>query len=69
MATGNGLLRGKTAVITGATGGIGRAIAMEYAKESANLLLIGRDKASLEEVSSTSGQCPVQGQNIVPSSP
>lgn len=62
MGKANGLLRGKTAVITGATRGIGRAIAMEYAKESANLLLIGRDKASLEEVSRISKLYLVQGQ-------
>ncbi|BDA47068.1 probable 3-oxoacyl-[acyl-carrier-protein] reductase FabG [Coccomyxa sp. Obi] len=49
MGKANGLLWGKTAVITGSTRGIGRAIAMEYAKESADLLLLGRDKASLDE--------------------
>ena len=32
-----GLLEGKTALITGASKGIGRAIALTYAKEGANV--------------------------------
>ncbi len=37
-----GLLEGKTAIITGASRGIGRAIAELFAKEKAHLALIGR---------------------------
>lgn len=38
-----GRLSGKAAVITGATGGIGRALARKFAAEGASLLLAGRD--------------------------
>jgi len=42
------LLKGKTAIITGATGGIGRVIAQTLAKEGCRLVLVGRKKAILE---------------------
>jgi 3-oxoacyl-[acyl-carrier protein] reductase len=42
-------LNGKTALITGASRGIGRAIAVEFAREEANVALVGRDFAALEE--------------------
>lgn len=43
-------LRNKTAIITGAGRGIGRATAIAFAKEGINLGLIGRTQANLEEV-------------------
>ncbi len=52
MGEGKGVLHGRLVVITGATRGIGRSIAVEFAKEGAALMLIGRDKAKLEEVRS-----------------
>lgn len=42
-------LTGKTAVITGGGRGIGRAIAEEFAKRGANIILAGRDKNTLEQ--------------------
>jgi NAD(P)-dependent dehydrogenase (short-subunit alcohol dehydrogenase family) len=42
-------LQNKIAVITGAGQGIGRTIALAFAKEGANLVLASRSKAALEE--------------------
>jgi NAD(P)-dependent dehydrogenase (short-subunit alcohol dehydrogenase family) len=43
-------LRNKVVCITGAAGGIGRAIAKAFAWEGANLALLDRDKTGLEEL-------------------
>ncbi|MBV8374135.1 MAG: SDR family oxidoreductase [Candidatus Eremiobacteraeota bacterium] len=45
---------GKSALITGASRGIGRAIAIEFCKRGADVALLGRDSAALEE---TAGLC------------
>ncbi|MGV9864070.1 SDR family NAD(P)-dependent oxidoreductase [Rhodococcus koreensis] len=45
-----GSLVGKVAVITGATGGIGRAIAQRFGAEGASLLLAGRRRESAESL-------------------
>ncbi|MBS3933850.1 MAG: SDR family oxidoreductase [Truepera sp.] len=45
-------LKGQTAVITGASSGIGRAIALALAKAGVVLYLLGRDRARLEPVAS-----------------
>jgi len=44
-----GKLQGKTALVTGGSRGIGRAIAEEFAKEGAQLVLNGRDTTNLEQ--------------------
>lgn len=44
-------LLGKTAIVTGSTRGIGRAIAIGYAREGANVVVSGRNKSLCEEVS------------------
>ena len=41
------MLAGKTALITGASGGLGRAIAFEMAKKGCHLFLVGRDLEKL----------------------
>jgi len=41
---------GKTIWITGATSGIGKAVAIELSKEKVHLILSGRNKEALEEV-------------------
>jgi NAD(P)-dependent dehydrogenase (short-subunit alcohol dehydrogenase family) len=38
------------ALVTGATRGIGRAVALAYAREGAHLILVGRTAGALEEV-------------------
>ena len=43
-------LRGKTALVTGASRGIGASIALELAREGVNVCLAARDKAKLNEV-------------------
>lgn len=41
--------QGKSALVTGASRGIGRAIAVEFARRGADVALVGRDTAALEE--------------------
>lgn len=48
-------LQGKTAIITGATGGIGEATAKLFLAEGANVMLVGRSAEKLKETSSRLG--------------
>ena len=43
----------KVALITGASSGIGKAVAYSFAKEKANLMLVARNKQTLQEVANT----------------
>jgi NAD(P)-dependent dehydrogenase (short-subunit alcohol dehydrogenase family) len=43
-------LAGRLALVTGATRGIGRAVALAYVKEGAHVILVGRTTGALEEV-------------------
>jgi uncharacterized protein len=42
-------MRGRTALVTGASGGIGRAIAEQLGDHGAHVVLVGRDEAALED--------------------
>jgi 3-oxoacyl-[acyl-carrier protein] reductase len=46
-------LRGKTALVTGASRGIGASIAQELAREGVNVCLAARDKAKLEDIAAS----------------
>jgi len=48
-AEGSGRLQGRVALITGASHGIGRAVAIRFAHEGAEVVLVGRTQAALEE--------------------
>lgn len=50
MTEGKGRLAGRVALITGASHGIGQAVALKYASEGAELILVGRTQGALEEV-------------------
>ena len=46
----SGLLQGHTVLITGSSKGIGSAIALQFAKEKASLILAARSADKLKEV-------------------
>lgn len=58
------LLDGKSALITGASRGLGRAMAVGYAKEGANLSLCARTAVDLE---ATAELCRLEGAKVVTS--
>ena len=43
-------LKGKVVLITGASSGIGKASALQFAKQGANIVLVGRNKEKLNQV-------------------
>lgn len=58
-------LKGKVAIISGASRGIGRAIAVELGKEQMRLVLVARSGALLNELASSIGsECLVQAGDL-----
>ena len=53
MATSNGRLSGRVAIVTGSTTGIGEAIARRFAAEGARVMLHGRRRDEAERVASS----------------
>src|SRR5436190_20329164 len=51
----------RVVIITGATSGIGRAVALRFAKASARVVAIGRNRSALDdvasEIKSAGGEC------------
>lgn len=57
------MLAGQVAFVTGASRGIGRAIATMLAREGCSLALVGRDEAALAE---TAAACAAFGATVLP---
>jgi NAD(P)-dependent dehydrogenase (short-subunit alcohol dehydrogenase family) len=64
--TTNGELKGRTAVVTGASSGIGRAIAERLGGAGAHVVLAGRTEAPMKEAADRIGE---SGARPGPSSP
>ena len=59
-------LEGRIALITGASRGIGRAVARRYASEGARLILVARTSGGLEEVDDEIRSISGEGAMLVP---
>jgi len=62
-------LEGKRAVVTGASRGIGRAIAERFAREGADVAILARDEAKLADVAegieAAGGRCVVRSADVL----
>ena len=62
-------IRGKRIVVTGASGGIGRAIAENLAANGARVILAARNRDRLKELHGTWPQIPGGGQACLEADP
>jgi NAD(P)-dependent dehydrogenase (short-subunit alcohol dehydrogenase family) len=67
-STSNETLRGKAAIVTGSSRGIGRSIALRLARDGAKLLLVARTRTALEtvaaEITATGGLVTVLAADL-----
>jgi 2,3-dihydroxy-2,3-dihydrophenylpropionate dehydrogenase len=56
----DGWLKGTTALITGGGTGIGRAVALRFIAEGANVAIVGRTRETLDEVIEAAGEAGVR---------
>lgn len=63
--TGSALPAGLTAVVTGASSGIGAAITEAFARAGANVLLVGRDQARLKMVAAAAAGTGASTETLV----
>ena len=59
------MFNGKSALVTGASRGIGRAIAVDLVKHGADIALVGRDRAALEETAAACTEARADAKCIV----
>lgn len=59
----------KSALITGATSGIGRALALELSRRGARVVAAGRNREALGELAETSSIIPVEADVAAPDGP
>lgn len=59
-------LKGRIALVTGASRGIGRAVALRYAQEGAHLILTARTQGALEEVDDEIQEMTGESATLVP---
>ena len=59
------MFQGKTALITGASRGIGRAIALDFGQNGANVAIVGRDREALEATAASCRQGRAGAQPFV----
>jgi 3-oxoacyl-[acyl-carrier protein] reductase len=59
------MFEGKAALVTGASRGIGRAIAVDLVKHGADVALVGRDRAALEETAAACTAARAGGKTLL----